>query len=302
MGEDTQQSPHGLEIMSDEGEPSNMQEVPKSQTAAESGKAPNPSSAESPKSVPEDNVDEDQPVEVEISDDDADVNPSVRPAHPPSEETCHNPDKDDNIVIISSTAGKRRTRATIAAFEKKKEKIGSGGESSNTEKSVDLDELEKMAAEKEMSRKGKRSADGRSGKGDSKKRKGIEIPKKGDDFVVDDMESSGEETKGPGSSKVLRKEDGLGEDAKPLTITNKLMKGKHVVDVDVSASEPTETLPEGSAAELLLKVYEDELKVVEAEIQAKTVRASELRAKIGALRVRVNPSVKTPAGTSSSPM
>ncbi|GAA0141049.1 hypothetical protein LIER_02284 [Lithospermum erythrorhizon] len=81
---------------------------------------------------------------------------------------------------------------------------------------------------------------------------------------------------------------------------DKLMKGKHVVDVNVSASESSEPVPEGNAAALLLKVYEDELKLVEAEIQAKTVRASDLRAKIGALRVRVNPSVKIPAVTFTS--
>ncbi|GAA0152276.1 hypothetical protein LIER_43171 [Lithospermum erythrorhizon] len=229
-----------------------MQEVPKSQTAAESGKAANPSSAycsrNSPESVSEDNVDKDRPIEVDISDDDTNVSPLVKPVHPPSEETSHKPDsiqssqeptlakflsrrkggrikrvlrkqgapvrfvrksppqptnteEDDDIIIVSSTAGKRRTRATTAAYEKNKEKLGSGGESSNTEKIVDSDKLEKMVAKKEMSRKGKRSTEGRSEKGNSKKRKGIEIPKKGDDFVIDDEESSGEERKGPGSSK-----------------------------------------------------------------------------------------------------
>ncbi|GAA0147552.1 serine protease [Lithospermum erythrorhizon] len=85
------------------------------------------------------------------------------------------------------------------------------------------------------------------------------------------------------------------------------MEGKHVVDVNVSASESSEPVPEGNAAELLFKVYEDELKLAEAEIQAKTVRASELRTvraselrtKISALRARVNPSVNAPAGTSA---
>ncbi|GAA0175229.1 hypothetical protein LIER_28451 [Lithospermum erythrorhizon] len=102
--EETQQSPRGLEITSDEGEPSNMQEAPKSQTADESGKAVNPSSEgydksgnlegqnsprKSPRHVPEVNVDEDRPIEVQVSDDDAEVNPYVRPVHPPSDETSH---------------------------------------------------------------------------------------------------------------------------------------------------------------------------------------------------------------------
>ncbi|GAA0155666.1 hypothetical protein LIER_13348 [Lithospermum erythrorhizon] len=404
--EETQQSPLGLEITSDEGEPSNMQDAPKSPTAKESGKDFNPSSefcdksgnvegqnvpSDSPRPEPESNSDEDRPIEVKVSDDDAEVNPPVKP---PSDESSHKIDdtqssqeptlakflskkkggrikrvlrkqgapvkfvrkptsppadteEDDDIVIVSSTASKRRTRASTAALENKKEKLGLGGESSNTDETVDLDDLEKKAAEKERSRKGKRSAEGKSAKFVSKKRKGTEIPGKGDKFVIDDEESSEEEKKGPRSSKgklrvndsrnrinnrriargvketefdgvefygeehaasllttqhpdVLRKEDDIGEDAKSLTISDKLMKGKHVVDIDVSASESTDPVPEGNAAELLIKVYEDKLKVVEAEIQAKSVRASDLRAKISALRVRVTPSVNTLAGTSTS--
>ncbi|GAA0186120.1 hypothetical protein LIER_33408 [Lithospermum erythrorhizon] len=404
--EETQQSPLGLEITSNEGEPSNMQDVPKSPTVKDSGKDFNPSSefydksdnvegqnvpSDSPRPEPESNFDEDRPIEVEVNDDDAEVNPPVKP---PSDESCHKIDdtqssqkptlekflskkkggrikrvlrkqgtpvkfvqkptsptadteEDDDIVIVSSTASKRRTRASTVVLEKKKEKLGLGGEFSNTDETVDLDNLEKKVAEKERSRKGKRSAEGKSAKFVSKKRKGIEIPEKGDKFVIDDEESSEEDKKGLGSSKgklrvndslnrinnrriargvketeadgvefygeehaasllikqhpdVLRKEDGTGEDAKSLTISDKLMKGKHVVDFDVSASESSEPVPEGNAAKLLLKVYEDELKVVEAKIQAKTVLTSDLRAKIGALRVRVNPSVNTPAGTSTS--
>ncbi|GAA0144734.1 hypothetical protein LIER_35997 [Lithospermum erythrorhizon] len=36
---------------------------------------------------------------------------------------------------------------------------------------------------------------------------------------------------------VLKKEDGLGEDAKSLTISDKLMKGNHVIDVELNATD-----------------------------------------------------------------
>ncbi|GAA0155322.1 hypothetical protein LIER_13077 [Lithospermum erythrorhizon] len=308
--EETQQSPLGLEITSNEGEPGNMQDVPKSPTVKDSDKDFNPSSefcdkrdnvegqnvpSDSPRPEPESNFDEDRPIEVEVSDDDAEGAP-VKFVRKPTSPTAAT-EEDDDIVIVSSTASKRRTRASTAALKKKKGKLGLGGDSSNTDETVDLDDLEKKAAEKERSRKGKRSAEGKSTKFVFKKRKGIEIPEKGDKFVIDDEESSEEDKKG---LDVLRKEDDTGEDAKSLTISDKLMKGKHMVDIDVSASKSSEAVPEGNAAELLLKVYEDELKVAEAEIQAKTIRASDLRAKIAALRVRVNPSVNTPAGTFTS--
>ncbi|GAA0173242.1 hypothetical protein LIER_26899 [Lithospermum erythrorhizon] len=92
---------------------------------------------------------------------------------------------------------------------------------------------------------------------------------------------------------VLRKEHGIGEDAKPLTISDKLMKGKHVIDMELNAAYQTEPVPEGEA--VLLKVYEEELLRVEAEIQAKTVLASELKAKINAMRSRVPPTVNATA-------
>ncbi|GAA0160878.1 hypothetical protein LIER_17327 [Lithospermum erythrorhizon] len=185
-----------------------MQDAPKSPTAKESGKDFNPSSeccdksgnvegqnvpSNSPRPVPEVNFDEDRPIEVEVSDDDAEVNPPVKP---PSDESSHKIDdtqssqeptlakflskrkggrikrvlqkqgapvrfvrkppsstvdteEDDDSVIVSSTAGKRRTRASTAALEKKKEKLGLGGESSNTDENVDIDDLEKKAAERE---------------------------------------------------------------------------------------------------------------------------------------------------------
>ncbi|GAA0163420.1 hypothetical protein LIER_19294 [Lithospermum erythrorhizon] len=111
---------------------------------------------------------------------------------------------------------------------------------------------------------------------------------------------------------VLKKEDGLGRDSKPLTISDKLMKEKHVIDVELNAPDQPELVPEGEAAGMLLKVYEEELLHVEAKIHAKSVLASELKAKIRALRSRVHPTVNASAdnsepvapgtGTSKSPV
>ncbi|GAA0174989.1 hypothetical protein LIER_28256 [Lithospermum erythrorhizon] len=90
---------------------------------------------------------------------------------------------------------------------------------------------------------------------------------------------------------VLKKEDGIGEDAKPLTISDKLMKGKHVLDVEFNATDQSKPIPEGEATGMLLKVYEEELLRIESKIQAKTVLASELKAKIYTLKSRVPPTV-----------
>ncbi|GAA0140970.1 hypothetical protein LIER_02219 [Lithospermum erythrorhizon] len=94
---------------------------------------------------------------------------------------------------------------------------------------------------------------------------------------------------------ILRKEDGLGEDAKPLTISDKLMKGKHVIDVEFNATDQPESIPEEEAASMLLRVYGEELLRVEAEIQAKNVLALELKDKIYALKSRVPPDVNASA-------
>ncbi|GAA0149371.1 hypothetical protein LIER_08564 [Lithospermum erythrorhizon] len=94
---------------------------------------------------------------------------------------------------------------------------------------------------------------------------------------------------------VLKKVDGLGEDAKPLTISDKLMKEKHAIDVEFNAVDQPEPVPEGEAAGMFLTGYEEELPRVEAEIRAKTVLASELKAKIHALKLRVPPVVNASA-------
>ncbi|GAA0138678.1 hypothetical protein LIER_00377 [Lithospermum erythrorhizon] len=100
-----------------------------------------------------------------------------------------------------------------------------------------------------------------------------------------------------GSGYRKKQEDEIGEDAKPLTISDKLIKGKHVIDVEVNVADQSEPVPEGEAAGLLLMVYEEELLRVEAEIQAKTVLASKLKAKINALRTRFSPTVNASSNT-----
>ncbi|GAA0151133.1 hypothetical protein LIER_37233 [Lithospermum erythrorhizon] len=252
--EETQQSPHVLEITSEEGEPSNMQDIPRPPTVKNSGKDSNPSSkffdksdnvegqdkpSDTPRPEYEPNFDEDKPIEVDVSDDDVEVN---QPVKPPSNESRHKIDdtqssqeptlakflskkkggrikrvlhkqgapvkfvqkptpspaaaeEDDDIIIVSSIASKRRTRASTAALENKKEKLDLGGDSSNTDKTVDLEDLEKKADEKERSRKGKRSAEEKSAKFVSKKRKEIEISDskssgKGDSFDKNHVEHS----------------------------------------------------------------------------------------------------------------
>ncbi|GAA0153865.1 hypothetical protein LIER_37755 [Lithospermum erythrorhizon] len=94
---------------------------------------------------------------------------------------------------------------------------------------------------------------------------------------------------------VLKKEDGFGEDAKSLTIIDKLMKGKHVIDVEFNATDQTEVVPEGEALDMLIKAYEEKQQRLETEIQAKKVRVLELQARIQALKATVN----DPATTSN---
>ncbi|GAA0167542.1 hypothetical protein LIER_40400 [Lithospermum erythrorhizon] len=68
-----------------------------------------------------------------------------------------------------------------------------------------------------------------------------------------------------------KKEDGLGEDAKPLTISDKLVIWKHVIDVELNAIDQSEPVPEGEAAGMLIEGYEEELYRLEAEIHVKNV-------------------------------
>ncbi|GAA0174884.1 hypothetical protein LIER_28175 [Lithospermum erythrorhizon] len=95
----------------------------------------------------------------------------------------------------------------------------------------------------------------------------------------------------------LSKGDSLGEDAKSLTISDKLMKGKHVIDVEFNAADHTEPVLEGEAAEILIKAYEEEKLRLEAKIQVKKVRVSELQEKIQALKTYVPPTINDPTVT-----
>ncbi|GAA0183575.1 hypothetical protein LIER_30960 [Lithospermum erythrorhizon] len=88
---------------------------------------------------------------------------------------------------------------------------------------------------------------------------------------------------------VLKKEDYFGEDLKSLTISDKLMKGKHVIDMEWKATDQTKVVPEGKAAYMLSKAYKEEQQKLEVEIQAKKVKVSELQAKIQALKAIVPP-------------
>ncbi|GAA0151330.1 hypothetical protein LIER_43141 [Lithospermum erythrorhizon] len=94
--------------------------------------------------------------------------------------------------------------------------------------------------------------------------------------------------------EILKAEDGPGEDAKPLTITHKLMSGRRVVDVEVKGAGQSAAVPEGEAAALLIKAYEEELKVLEADIRLKKNRVAELKAKIQALQTTVPPAINDP--------
>ncbi|GAA0156051.1 hypothetical protein LIER_13634 [Lithospermum erythrorhizon] len=97
---------------------------------------------------------------------------------------------------------------------------------------------------------------------------------------------------------ILKKEDGLGEDAKSLTMSDKLMKGKHVIDVKLNPANQTKVVTEGEVVDMLIKAYEEEQLRLEAEIQAKKVRVSELQARIQALKATVPPTVNDSANSS----
>ncbi|GAA0160499.1 hypothetical protein LIER_17042 [Lithospermum erythrorhizon] len=86
-------------------------------------------------------------------------------------------------------------------------------------------------------------------------------------------------------------EDGLGEDAKPLTIIDKLMSGKRVVDVEVKGPGQSAAVLAGEAAALLIKAYEEEQKILEADIRLNKNRVAKLKAKIQSLQTTVPPAV-----------
>ncbi|GAA0176026.1 hypothetical protein LIER_29093 [Lithospermum erythrorhizon] len=99
--------------------------------------------------------------------------------------------------------------------------------------------------------------------------------------------------------EVLKVEDGLGEDAKSLTISDKLMIVKHVVDVSLNAAEQTEVVPKGEVVAMLINAFEEEQQRLEVEIQVKKVKVTELQAKIQSLKAIVPPAVNDHVTTST---
>ncbi|GAA0184962.1 hypothetical protein LIER_32250 [Lithospermum erythrorhizon] len=74
--------------------------------------------------------------------------------------------------------------------------------------------------------------------------------------------------------EILKAGDGSGEDAKPLTITDKLISGKRVVDVEIKRAEKPAATPKGEPAALLIKAYEEEQSMLEVDILLKKNRVA----------------------------
>ncbi|GAA0142527.1 hypothetical protein LIER_03407 [Lithospermum erythrorhizon] len=99
----------------------------------------------------------------------------------------------------------------------------------------------------------------------------------------------------PQHPEVQKGKDGPGKYAKTLTITDKLMIGKHAVDVQIKSIERSEAVPKGEATGLLVKDYEEEQQKLEDEIQLKKGRVVELQAKIQTLKTTLQYVVNDPA-------
>ncbi|GAA0153388.1 hypothetical protein LIER_37668 [Lithospermum erythrorhizon] len=108
---------------------------------------------------------------------------------------------NDDVVVVSETASRRRTRASGAALKTKREAAGLEEEKSKSGEPIDLEELESLNKKEKAAEKGKgKRPCFEKSKGESvpKKRKGINIsePAQGkakDKFVVDDAEDSEED-------------------------------------------------------------------------------------------------------------
>ncbi|GAA0183619.1 hypothetical protein LIER_30997 [Lithospermum erythrorhizon] len=172
-------------------------------------------------------------------------------------------DQDDEVVVV---AGRRRTRASIAALEEKRTAFNVGRDRGESAEPMDLEDLELLIEKKKAveKRKSKRPCSRKSKEGVvPKKRKGVVIsePSHGrakDNFIVDDV------------------------------------KEKRVVDVEVEDAGQSAVVPEEEAAVLLIKAYEKELKILEVDIRLKQNRVAELKAKIQALQTTVPPTVNDP--------
>ncbi|GAA0171538.1 hypothetical protein LIER_25544 [Lithospermum erythrorhizon] len=215
-----------------------------------------------------------------------------------------------------------KTKRKAAGFNEGKDK-------SDDHSDLKESESEKKAKEK---KKGKRPCSEKQKINSmTKRRKGVNISeptleKAKDKFRVDDVEDIEEEDtvylvkkKFKGKMKInddrnkinnrriakeideiLKAGDGPREDAKMITITDKLNSGKRVVDVEMKGVEKSGATPEGETAALLIKAYEDEKKILETDIQQKKLMVAELQAKIQALQTAVPPNVKTSENAASA--
>ncbi|GAA0174822.1 hypothetical protein LIER_28132 [Lithospermum erythrorhizon] len=163
------------------------------------------------------------------------------------EETRHEKINEcDEDLGVSSTASRRRTRSSDVALEKKKFALGLGGdfgESMEPSKAVDLELMERKAKERKSSRKGKGKKKRASDIVDHVKT-GAKLKPIGFPSLIYSLLITQHPT-------VLKKEDGLVEDAKSLTISDKLIKGKHVIDVEFNALDQSEPVPELETAGIL---------------------------------------------------
>ncbi|GAA0153435.1 hypothetical protein LIER_11676 [Lithospermum erythrorhizon] len=75
---------------------------------------------------------------------------------------------------------------------------------------------------------------------------------------------------------------------------DKLMSGKRVVDVEVKDAGQSAAVHEGEVVVLMIKAYEEELKVLEVNIRVKQNKVAELKAKIQELQTTVPPTINDP--------
>ncbi|GAA0155154.1 hypothetical protein LIER_12945 [Lithospermum erythrorhizon] len=89
--------------------------------------------------------------------------------------------------------------------------------------------------------------------------------------------------------EIFKARDGSGETAQPLTITDKLISRKRVVDVEIKGADKPAAALKGEISALLIKPHEEEQSMLGADILVKKNRVVELQAKIQALKVPVPP-------------
>ncbi|GAA0185345.1 hypothetical protein LIER_32633 [Lithospermum erythrorhizon] len=204
-----------------------------------------------------------------------DVNPSV--GENAGKSTRKDQGSDDDVVVVSSTASKRRTRASTIALEKKRGTLNVGREV-EAEEVMDLEELENLLQKKKAAKR--TNIDDLKEGAVSKKRKGVFIFERSHvmhkmaiaNLVLTSNNTNVSEVVGRmmyvmGSGQdilihqhpeILKAGDGSVEDAKPLTITNKLISRKRVVDVEIKGSNKPTIILEGKTTALLIKAYEEE--------------------------------------------